>query len=194
MNILIKNVISNLNGLPPLSDGEIEQISNYFEYEKVRRKRTVLDLDESSDHVYYVISGCLRLFNKDEKSDEYTLYFGPQDYWVADFDGFINQKSTNMMIDSIVDTEYLRLSFKKRSELFKKFPAMETYFRELLERNAAFMQNKQILDKKHDARERYDDFCDIYPMLVGRVKDKHVASYIGVTPEFFSKMINSKQM
>ncbi len=194
MNILIKNVISNLNGLPPLSDAEIEQISNYFEYEKVRRKRVVLDLDEPSTNVYYVISGCMRLFYKDDGNEEYTVFFGPQDYWIADFDGFINQKTTKMMVDSIVDTEYMTLSYENRAEMFRKFPVMETYFRDLLEKNAAFMQNKQILDKKHDARERYDDFCDIYPMLVGRVKDKHVASYIGVTPEFFSKMINSKQM
>ncbi len=194
MNILVKNVISNLKGLPPLSDEELEQISGFFDYEKVRRKRVVLDLEEPSTHVYFVISGCLRLFNKGEGNEEYTLFFGPQDYWMADFDGFINQKTTSMMVDSIVDTEYLTLSYENREAMFKKFPSMDRYFRELLEKNAAFMQNKQILDKKHDARERYEDFCDIYPMLVGRVKDKHVASYIGVTPEFFSKMINSKLM
>ncbi len=194
MNILIKNVIVNLKDFPKYSDEELQKISEFFEYERIRRKKEVLGLEEPSDKMYYVISGCLRLFSKDPDEKEYTLLFGPKDYWLVDFQGFINKTTTNMMIDSIVDTEFLTLTYKNREKLYAEFPKVEKYFRELLEKNAAFHQQKDILDKKHDARERYEDFCELYPTLVGRVKDKHVASYIGVTPEFFSKMINSKQM
>ncbi len=194
MNILIKNVIVNFQDFPEFTDEELDKIASHFVYQRVRRKKVVLDLDEPSDNVYYVISGCLRLYCMSPEQKEYTLLFGPKDYWLADFQGFLNQETTNMMVDSIIDTEYLTLSYESREALFKEFPKVEQYFRILLEKNAAFMQKKQILDKKHDARERYEDFCELYPSILGRAKDKHVASYIGVTPEFFSKMINSKQM
>ncbi len=194
MNILIKNVIINFGNFSDFSDSELQKISSYFEYKRIRRKKVVLEKDAPSDHVYYVVSGCLRLYSKADDGREYTLLFAPKDYWLCDFTGFNTSTSTDMMIDSIVDTDYLTMSRQNREALFREFPKVEKYFRILLEKNVAFSQQKQILDKKHDARERYEDFCSLYPSLVGRVKDKHVASYIGVTPEFFSKMINSKQI
>jgi CRP-like cAMP-binding protein len=38
------------------------------------------------------------------------------------------------------------------------------------------------------AEERFEKFCHRYPSLIQRVPQKQIASYIGVTPEFFSKM------
>jgi CRP-like cAMP-binding protein len=38
------------------------------------------------------------------------------------------------------------------------------------------------------AEERFEKFCKRYPTLKQRVPQKQIASYIGVTPEFFSKM------
>jgi hypothetical protein len=38
------------------------------------------------------------------------------------------------------------------------------------------------------AEERFEKFCKRYPNLIQRIPQKQIASYIGVTPEFFSKM------
>jgi hypothetical protein len=38
------------------------------------------------------------------------------------------------------------------------------------------------------AEERYEKFCKKYPTLIQKLPQKQIASYIGVTPEFFSKM------
>ncbi len=36
------------------------------------------------------------------------------------------------------------------------------------------------------AEERYAEFRKMYPSLDGRVAQKHIASYLGMTPEFLS--------
>jgi hypothetical protein len=38
------------------------------------------------------------------------------------------------------------------------------------------------------AEERFEKFCKKYPTLIQKLPQKQIASYIGVTPEFFSKM------
>jgi hypothetical protein len=40
------------------------------------------------------------------------------------------------------------------------------------------------------AEERFEKFCKKYPTLIQQFSQKHIASYIGVTPEFFSKMMS----
>jgi hypothetical protein len=38
------------------------------------------------------------------------------------------------------------------------------------------------------AAERYLDFCARYPQLVDRLPQTQIASYLGITPEFLSKI------
>ena len=38
------------------------------------------------------------------------------------------------------------------------------------------------------AEERFEKFSKKYPDLIQKVPQKQIASYLGVTPEFFSKM------
>ena len=38
------------------------------------------------------------------------------------------------------------------------------------------------------AEERFEKFCVKYPDLIQKVPQKQIASFMGVTPEFFSKM------
>jgi CRP-like cAMP-binding protein len=40
------------------------------------------------------------------------------------------------------------------------------------------------------AEERFEKFCKKYPTLIQKVPQKQIASYIGVTSEFFNKMKN----
>jgi hypothetical protein len=49
-------------------------------------------------------------------------------------------------------------------------------------------QQRILDDHSLNARERYLKFCSRYPSLVNRLPAKLIASYIGVTPEFLSKM------
>ncbi len=190
--LLIKNALLTMQGLPEFTDEQLDDISTYFENHRIRRKKLVLEKEEIADRSYFVVSGCLRMYCEDEQGKEHTMLFATNGQWLTDFDGFVNNNHTCMKIESIIDTEYLTISNEKLDQLTEKYPDVQKYMRSVLQQYIIFLQQKQLNDMQHDAKERYEDFCKVYPNLVGRVKDKHVASYIGVTPEFFSKMLNSK--
>ncbi len=42
------------------------------------------------------------------------------------------------------------------------------------------------------AEEKYEEFLTRYGHCSNRITDKLIASYIGITPEFFSKLKNRK--
>ncbi len=190
--LLIKNALLTMQGLPEFTDDQLDDISTYFMDHRIRRKKVVLEKDEIAELSYFIVSGCLRMYCEDEQGKEHTMLFATNGQWLTDFDGFVRKNQTCMKIESIIDTEFLTISKVKLDALTEKYPEIQKYMTSVLEDYIIFLQKKQLNDMQHDAKERYEDFCKVYPELVGRVKDKHVASYIGVTPEVFSKMLNSK--
>ena len=58
----------------------------------------------------------------------------------------------------------------------------------LLERSIVAHQKRLIDNLSKSAEDRYINFTKKFPSLVNTVSQKQIASYIGVTPEFFSKM------
>jgi hypothetical protein len=75
-----------------------------------------------------------------------------------------------------------------------KVPKFERFGRILAEKAMATYQHRQIDNVTLSAMERYTNFCQLYPSLIRTLPQKQVASYIGVTPEFLSKMLNTVVM
>ena len=72
--------------------------------------------------------------------------------------------------------------------MYHDIPKLERFFRILTE-NALVANQQRIMDNLSLTVEaRFDKFCKRFPELVSHVPQKKIASYIGVTPEFFSKM------
>jgi CRP-like cAMP-binding protein len=68
----------------------------------------------------------------------------------------------------------------------------ETYFRSIAERSTAFMQRRIISDLTQSAEERYTLFLEKYPLMADRFPQYVIASYLGMTTEFLSKIRNRK--
>jgi CRP-like cAMP-binding protein len=65
---------------------------------------------------------------------------------------------------------------------------MERFFRILMERSLIANQQRLIDNMALSAEERYKRFCERFSTIKYNVPQKQIASYLGVTPEFFSKM------
>ncbi|HVV05788.1 MAG TPA: hypothetical protein VHC96_16270, partial [Puia sp.] len=68
----------------------------------------------------------------------------------------------------------------------------ERFFRILAENSLATYQQRLVENLSLPAIDRYNNFCRLYPSLIECLPQKQVAAYIGVTPEFLSKMLSSK--
>ena len=136
----------------------------------------------------FVIHGCLRGFSVDENGFEHVLNFAPQNWWIADMYSLITQKTGVLNIEALEDTEILTLSKISQEELYVKVPVFERFFRIITENSLVSYQQRLLDNLSLTAEERYNNFCKRYPTLISCVPSKQIASYIGVTPEFFSKM------
>ncbi|OJV53093.1 MAG: hypothetical protein BGO31_04895 [Bacteroidetes bacterium 43-16] len=172
-----------------LSDAEIEIVAAYF-IEKDLPKKTILFKEGIIvDAIAFVVEGCLRSYSVDENGFEHILQFAPEGWWITDMLSVIKRQQSVLNVESIVDSKVFLLKRASQDELFDKVPKMERFFRILTENALCATRQRVIEGMSLTAKDRYINFCETYPdTVVNNIPQKYVAAYIGVTPEFLSKM------
>lgn len=181
-------ILENINKIVTLSPEEELLFLSKTEIKTYRAKTIVVNAGEISQYSYFVNSGLLRSFNINDNIVEHVLSFACEGWWIGDMYSLISQKPGNLFIEVLEDAEVVLLSRENQNELFTQIPKLERFFRILTENSLVAHQERLMDNLSLTAEERFDKFCKRYPTLIQRVPQKQIASYIGVTPEFFSKM------
>jgi CRP-like cAMP-binding protein len=184
MAALIDNILKHV----VLTPQEQELFLSKTETRYFKAKTILLNAGEVCKNSYFVNSGVLRSFNINDNIVEHVMSFACQGWWISDMYSLISQKPGNLFIEVIEDAEVVLLSKENQEQLYHDIPKLERFFRILTE-NALVANQQRIMDNLSlSAEERFEKFSKKYPSLIQQVPQKQIASFIGVTPEFFSKM------
>lgn len=154
----------------------------------VKAKTILLSSGEIAKHTYFVNSGILRSFNINDNIIEHVLHFACEGWWIGDMYSYISEKPGNLFIEVLEDAEIVSITKENHQQLYHEIPKLERFFRILAENSLVSHQERLMDNLSLTAEERFEKFCLKYPTLTQKVPQKQVASFIGVTPEFFSKM------
>ena len=180
--------IDNIEKYFTLSEAERETILGLTQIKKLRKKEFLLQEGEVSKCSAFVLSGCLRSYFVDSNGFEHILQFAIEDWWITDMMSITTQTAANLNIDAIQDSELLILTRENQLELFEKCPKMEKYFRIITEKGMANIQTRLLENMSLPAVQRYKNLTKKYPKIVEKVPQKLIASFLGITPEFLSKL------
>lgn len=172
-----------------LTDAQLDQVAHALKKRLVRKKQFLLQEGELQDQAMFVLEGCLRSYSIDRNGIEHILQFAPSGWWIADMRSYLKQEPATLYIDAVEDSEILLLPRVSLDRLLEQVPPLERFFRILAENALSTYQHRLIEHLSLPARDRYQRFCTTYPGLIELLPQKLVASYIGVTPEFLSKML-----
>ncbi len=170
------------------TQSEIEQFYDLFTLRKLKKKEFLLQKDDICSFKAFITKGLLRIFHIDINGGEQVLAFGIEDWWIGDFDSFYNLKPSDLYIQALEDSEVLLLSRENEAFANEHFPFSEKLFHKLLIKSHIALQRRVIDNMSKPAEERYFDFIKKYPQMAGRLTNIQVAAYLGLTPEFLSKI------
>lgn len=181
-------ILHNISKHITLTEKETSYFTSLLEFKKIKAKKTILQEGDVCKHIWFVTTGCLRAFTVDKNGYEHVLQFAPTDWWMADLYSFISQQPGLLTIESLEETEVWQLSKLDQESLYQEVPKFERFFRVIAEKALVASQVRVLNNMSITAEERYVLFCKQYPNLINSLPQKQIASYIGVTPEFLSKM------
>ena len=170
------------------SEEDLVSLSKVLRSIKVKKKDFLLRQGQICKYKYFVVSGFFRMYFINDKGIEKTINFGVEDWWLADFNSFGNQTKTHLFIQAVEDAEVLGVSRSDLDELLTKSLELNRYFRAVGERVRIADQRRIEYISDLSGKDLYRIFQSLNPDFVQRVPQYMLASYLGVTPEFLSKV------
>ncbi|MGR3857810.1 Crp/Fnr family transcriptional regulator [Chryseobacterium indologenes] len=183
-DLLFKNISQYIN----LSEEDFQKFAKPFERKTFKKKEVVLKEGEYCFFEGFVLNGCFKIYYLNENGLEQTLYFGVEGWWITDIDSLINTVPSILNIEALEDSEVLMISKKDKEDLYKTMPQIEKLFRIMNQKSSVALQRRILSLTGKTADKRYLEFLEKYPGLEQRITQQQVASYLGITHEFLSKI------
>lgn len=181
-------LLDNIGKYVHLDTDEKTVLESFFQEKNIAKKSLLLREGEICKFEYYILKGCIRTFYVNESGMEVTLQFGIEDWWVSDIASFCEQIPSRLFIEALEDCDVLMLTSSTKEALLQRIPKLERYFRLLVQKHLTSIQNRLINTISMSATARYLDFVQTYPCMPARVPQYYIASYLGVSAEFVSKI------
>jgi CRP-like cAMP-binding protein len=185
-------VIDYIQKFVPLSEEEQNEFGSYFKLSRIKKRQFIVQPNFVAEHRNFVLQGAFRSYVIGDEGHEHTIALAIEDWWITDYNSYIFQQPATMFVVALEDSIVLQLDFGSEQWLKKSNHRFETFFRIMAERTAAFQQRRFISNLTQSAEERYEFFLDKYPQIAQRVPQYVLASFLGMTTEFLSKIRNRR--
>lgn len=175
-----------------VSTEDYQFFRDLFTPKKLRKRQYFLQEGDVSKYQAFVAKGILRSYTVDEKGGEHILQFASEGWWIADLSSYLTGDPSFLNIDALEDAELLLLSKADWERAMEKLPALEHYFRIILQNHLVATQKRLLQSLAETAEMKYNRFLKTYPECIQRMPQHMIASYLGVTRETLSRV--RKQM
>ena len=186
----IEPLLTYFDRLLPLNNEEKELVTQYFHPRLYRKRQFVLQEGNICTQLHFVVRGCLRMYKIDEQGATHILQFAAENYWINDIGSFYSGKPSELNIDALDDTMVLQINRNDLVSIYTQASKFDRIFRVLIENSFVNLQKRLLQNISSTAEERYQGFLDTYPHLVNRLSQTQIASFLGITPEFLSRLRN----
>lgn len=188
----IDPLLDYFNKLIPLNSEEKRLVTDLFKPRLYRKRQYVLQEGDVCNQFNFVVRGCLRMYKIDDKGNTHIIQFTSENWWLMDIGSFHQRNASELNIDALEDTMVLQISYDNLISLYLQSPKFDRIFRVLIENSFVSLQKRLLQNISSTAEERYLSFLQIYSHLTNRLSQTQIASFLGVTPEFLSRL-RSKQ-
>ncbi len=183
-----EGILQNIARYVDLTSWEQQALSALLSTRTLEKRDFLEHPGHVCHHQTYVVQGALRSYLIADDGSEHTVQFAIEDWWISDFNSYIAQEPATLHVEAIETTQVLQLHFNDAEQLCRDYPRFERYFRLVAQKAFAFAQKRMLTNLSMDAETRFIRFNELYPSIVQRVPQYALASYLGMSAEFLSKV------
>lgn len=184
----IAPLLNSISKYITLADTEIEYLESKVFIRKYLKGQYIVQQGDVCKYECYVLSGCTKTFYVDQEGQEHIIMFSIEDWWTSDMGSFISQTPADFNVQCLENSELIMISHDVVDELYKAIPKLERFFRKIVERAFVASQKRIVRNFSMSAKDQYLYFREQYPLIEQRIPQYMIASYLGITKEFLSKI------
>lgn len=172
----------------PLPDPVWNEVRRPWEVRAVRRGERLTAEGETEQRIGLVLAGVQRLSFVRPDGGEVTVAFTYPPGLTGVPDSFFLQTPSAYALDALTDGRVLATDHASFSDLMDRYGELDRWAWRLLAVAGAGRGKRERELLTLTAEERYARLLREAPHLVGLVAQKHLASYLGMTPETLSRV------
>src|SRR5690606_25401502 len=88
----------HIEAIVPLSDDEFRFVLSHFTSKKAKKREYLIQEGQKVRHVFFVVSGLLKLTYRDESGRESIVSFAMEDWWESDYQAFYGKHKASMSL------------------------------------------------------------------------------------------------
>lgn len=183
-----ENILNNIKRYVSLNEADEKQFTSIVKTTRVKRRQFIVQPNFVCAHQTYVVKGVFRSYFVNDSGVEHTIQFAIEDWFISDFNSYVTQTPASLFVEALEDAVINQISYQDVEDLCNLNPKFERYFRLVAQKSFVFSQKRVLSNLGKSAEERYLEFSSLYPSIVKRVPQYALASYLGMSPEFLSKI------
>ena len=181
-------ILNNIKRYVSLQEDDEKQFADIVRTTKIKRRQFIVQPNFICSHQTYVLKGAFRSYFMSDEGTEHTIQFAIEDWFISDFNSYLSQSPASLFVEALEDSTVQQISYEDVENLCSQNPKFERFFRLVAQKSFAFSQRRVLSNLGKSAEERYIEFFELYPSIVQRVPQYALASYLGMSAEFLSKI------
>lgn len=177
--------------LVKFEETEWEDFSTCWHPLAIKKREYIIKAGQIEKYFYFVHHGVLRGFTLKD-GDEISIGFTYDGDYSGAYDSFLAQKPSDFSIQAITDCTLLRVSYADLMKMFDAYKNVERWGRIFNANILIGMARRQLEVRSFSAEERFERLVAQSPHILQLVPQKYLASYLGMTPETFSRLRKRK--
>lgn len=176
------------NKLHFLPQKDINEFVNITTYSCIEKNTIILKKGIKTKKAFLILKGNVRGFITLENGIEKNILLRSDGIFVADADSLFNNKPQRFTFKSIDETHILLFKYNDFEDLANSNPnIMQLYLNILKEAVVRFNYRIESMITMSN-EERYLDLIKFNPGFIDKAYSKHLANYLGITPESLSRL------
>ena len=171
-----------------INDDEFRFFSDFLLEKKISKRDLFLKEGEVCNYTGFVNRGCFRTFTRDDEGNENVTRFAIEDYWIGDLYSYLTGDVSPYNIEATLDSTVLMIHKNDMEKVYEKVPKFERFFRIIVQRGYIALEKRFSIDLNSSALQKYENLLQKFNDIELRVSQKHIASYLGITPESLSRI------
>ncbi len=170
-----------INYFPDLKEEVIDIFLSITKYQLAKNKKTIFKRGKSDKNIIFILKGVARAYSIDDKGQELNDYIRAEGHLMGDAKVFGDEVQT-LNIESIGEIHFLKFNISELEKIGFTNPEIMKFYLNFLKEIILTLSYRLNTFVAMTPEERYLDLINWNPILIDTVFDKHIASFLGITP------------
>jgi len=183
-------IFKHINQYTNLSEEDEKLIRDNIEIKTFVKKSLLLKEGQINEYDYFIVKGAVKQYFINENGFEQTLFIGIENHWIGDLSGYFGENRSNFFIETIEDCTLIAFPYKIMEKLNNKSHELAFANRKIILNSYTTLTNRLLSLLNDSATQRFEYLMKNEKHLIRRIPHKTLASYIGMSAEYFSKNLS----